>query len=328
MPLPNFFIAGAPKAGTTSLYHYLGQHPQIYMSPLKEPCFFADEFRYENLDEETQRLRGLERDDLAAYLRGPMTGKRMTGFVTRWEDYLKLFRNARDEAAIGEASVCYLWSKTAPANIAARIPQARIVAMLRDPAERAFSAYLQVVTLDLVRMPFSEYIEAGLRRGGTRLGRFHPFLEFGLYAEQIARYLDLFPRNRMQICFYDDYQRDPLATLAGIFRFLSVDDSFVPDTSQRHLQPRAPRFPGMSRFLKERGVWRAAKDRLPPALLHALRGIAFRPRASLAPRPEDRARLVDYYRDDILKLSRLLNRDLQSWLTVPTASGTPPSGPA
>src|SRR5256885_16068929 len=95
---PNFFLAGAPKAGTTSLYHYLDQHPQVFMSPIKEPCYFSDEIRPEHLAAELQRPSGL-----AEYLAGPMTEKRFGGPVCRWEDYLRLFERVQGAGAIGEA---------------------------------------------------------------------------------------------------------------------------------------------------------------------------------------------------------------------------------
>ena len=109
-PLPNFFIVGAPKAGTTSLYHHLDQHPQIYMSPLKEPCYFSSELRPENYTEELQPWITREIQALQQYLAGPMTEKRFGGLVSEWDDYIKLFRNAAGAHTIGEASVCYLWS--------------------------------------------------------------------------------------------------------------------------------------------------------------------------------------------------------------------------
>lgn len=110
-PTPNFFLVGAPKAGSTSLNHYLDQHPQIYMSPIKEPHYFADEIRPDNFDDE---MRCLTEPGLAAlreYLQGPASAKFSGGPVTEWRDYLKLFQHVNGETAIGEASVGYLWSK-------------------------------------------------------------------------------------------------------------------------------------------------------------------------------------------------------------------------
>jgi hypothetical protein len=116
--LPNFFVVGAPKAGTTSLYWYLDQHPQVYMSPIKEPNYFAAEIREENFDPK------LDTRGLREFLSGPMREKRFGGIVADWEDYLRLFASARNECALGEASSVYLWSQTAPEVIACKIPDA------------------------------------------------------------------------------------------------------------------------------------------------------------------------------------------------------------
>ena len=131
--LPNFFIAGVPKAGTTSLHRYLCQHPQVYMSPIKEPTFFAaadllsqDDFR---------RRQERERAALQSYLAGPQAGPAPL-YVTDWDDYLKLFRNVQDETAIGDASAGYFWLPSAAGAIRAKVPDARLIFMLRDPADR------------------------------------------------------------------------------------------------------------------------------------------------------------------------------------------------
>jgi hypothetical protein len=313
--LPNFFIVGAPKAGTTALYHYLDQHPQIYMSRVKEPCYFASELRPAKFSKDVQPLMRRVNLDLQEYLKGPMSTRHFGGLVMEWKDYLKLFRNANGESAIGESSVCYLWSKTAAAGIASRIPNAKIIMILRNPADRLFSQYLHLVTVGSVRVSFRECVERGLRANRQEFGRYHPFLEFGMYHDQVQRYLDLFPRERIRIYFYEDYQRSALALLQDIFRFLSVDSGFVPDTSKRHLEPRVPRLLTTSYLLKKYGAWPRLKDLIPPALRDTARAVVLRQNKSLSLKPEDRSYLVQYYRDDIQKLSKLLDRDLRGWLS-------------
>jgi hypothetical protein len=226
--LPNFFLVGAPKAGTTSLYHYLAQHPQVYMSPIKEPCYFSDEIRPENLAPE---IRGDSRD-VDEYLAGPMTERKFGGPVVRWEDYLRLYAAVRDEVAIGEASVIYLWSPSAARNIARVVPDARILIVLRDPIERAWSQYRDMVTQVGPRWSFDELVAASLSYRGDQLTFEHPFLELGRYREQVARYTSSFAA--VQIAHYEHFRGAPQSTLASIFRFLEVDDSFLPDMTRRH----------------------------------------------------------------------------------------------
>jgi hypothetical protein len=332
--LPNFFLAGAPKAGTTSLCHYLDQHPQVYMSPIKEPCYFASEFRLENCAHELIPMLERGERELRKYLDGPMRERRFGGMVTEWEDYERLYRHVRGETAIGEASVGYLWSETAAQNIHAKIPNAKILLILRNPADRAFSQYLHQVALVGLPLSFRQQIEACMRNRSRKFSLQYPLLEFGLYHGQVSRFLELFPRQNICIHLYDDYRSNAAAVMANIFRFLGVDDTFMPDTSQRHLELSLPRLAGVSHALRQLGVWQAIKRITPAKLLPAARRVAFTPRRKLVLDPEDRRYLVDYYAEDIRKLAMLLDRDLSAWLqpaggskkTIPpTAATTTPS---
>ncbi len=280
--LPNFFIAGAPKSGTTSLYHYLDQHPEIYMSPVKEPNYFASEIRLEHFSE---RLRPRAEQDVAplrAYLDGPMREKRFGGLVTEWSDYLRLFHDAEGHKAIGESSVCYLWSESAARNIRVSIPHARIILVLRNPVEMVFSMYLHTVRSLGKHHTFREAIQLGLEQRGGKIDFMHPFLDMGLYHQQVKRYLDTFPEEQIRIYLYQEYQAEPERMLADIFRFLGVDPAFSPERSKRYLEAAAP-------------------DVIDPA---------------------DRAFLTEFYRDDIVKLAGLLKRDLSTWLAGGSACST------
>ena len=315
-PLPNFFVVGAPKAGTTSLFHYLDQHPQIYMSPIKEPAYFSQEIRLENFGADMKELTLRDIPALRQYLDGPMIDKRFGGPVTEWEDYVRLFRGVRTQVAIGEASVCYLWSETAAPLIAAQFPEARILMVLRDPADRAFSHYLQALSSGVTRSTFRHYVEADLACQSNAFTLTHPFLAFGSYYKQVKRYQDLFPEKNIRILFYEDYKRNAHSVLRGIFEFLSVDSSFISDTTQRYFEPRIPRFQATRGWLTGSGKWQHVRQMVPPSVRRALRPVLFRRRASLQLEPADRALLAQYYRDDILKLGSLLNRDLSSWLAA------------
>lgn len=288
---PNFFIVGAQKAGTTSLYHYLAQHPQIYMSPVKEPSYFAPE-------------------------------QCPADCVPSWEAYLRHFAEVCDEPAVGEATATYLWSETAARNIAARVPDAKIIISLRNPIERAFSQYLHMLTQGATRNSFREQIQLGLscRRGQFSL--LWPFLELGNYYEQIVRYLDVFPRSQIHVLYYEQLERVPLQVVQSLYSFLGVDAGFVADVGYRHNQPRVHRFTKTTFFLRRSGAWRHVRRLVPEPLLPHLRKVLFRPRESLQIAPEDRAFLAGYYREDVIKLSLLLDRDLTAWLDgdAPTAT--------
>jgi Sulfotransferase family len=273
--LPNFFIAGAPKSGTTSLYHYLDQHPDIHMSRIKEPNYFASEIRLENFSEWLRPRAEKDGPTLRAYLNGPMREKRFGGMVTEWSDYLRLFRKADAQKAIGEASVCYLWSESAAANIRRALPDARIILILRNPVEMVFSMYLHNRRSEGTSLSFREAIQKGIEQRGGGFDIFHPFLDMGLYYEQVKRVLEAFPKDQVRIYWYEEYKSKPLRMLSDIFRFLEVDPRFRPDMSKRYLEAGAP-----------------------PITLE----------------PADRAFLTEFYREDVEKLATLLTRDLSGWL--------------
>lgn len=272
--LPNFFLAGAPKSGTTSLYHYLDQHPEIYMSPIKETNYFASEIRVAGFSESLRPRAEQDAPKLRKYLDGDIREKRFGGIVTEWSDYLKLFEQVDGERAIGEASVCYLWSESAPVNIARCIPDAKTILVLRNPLETVFSMYLQSRRGGAFTGSFAEALKLGLRQRGGPIDLMHPFLDLGLYYEQVTRFLETFAAERVGIYWYEDYRQDASAMLADVFRFLNVDPDFRPDLSRRYLES------GDAQEME----------------------------------PADRALLISFYRDDIQKLASLLKRDLSNWV--------------
>jgi hypothetical protein len=312
--LPNFFLVGAPKTGTTSLYHYLKQHPEVYLSPVKEPCFFASEMRADNFSREFADSMRVSSRALRRYIDGPMSGPNPGGIVTEWNEYLKLFKNVGAENAIGEASVCYLWSPTAAANIRAQVPQAKIVVILRDPAERAFSQYLQYAVSGLLTRSFREHIELCLRTTASTFGPLRPFLEYGLYYEQVKRYLDAFPHEHVSIYIYEEAWRSPSQLLKDLFGFLGVDSSIEVDTSLRNLPGRAPRVMALHYILRKSGLIPGMKRLLPASFRSHLRATLYKQKPSVQLEEKDRQLTLEYYRADIQKLSSLLDRDLTAWL--------------
>jgi len=309
---PNFFLVGAPKAGTTSLYHYMDQHPDVYMSPLKEPFYFSQEMRPENFVEEVQpEIRKMVRST-RRYLDRGAQDLRFAGYVTEWEDYCRLFARAREEKAIGEATVLYLWSKTAAERIAARIPEAKILIILRNPAERAFSQYLQNISEDMVRWSFREHLQAAFARSGEeKFSMIYPFLELGLYADQVQRYQQHFPAAQIRIWLYESTMSPGF--LKEVWEFLGVDSEFEADTSKRYMEPKI-RKTGVRTGLRRSGIWRGIRHALPSTIRLSLRKLAYRQRDAIQMERAERELLIEYYREDVRKLEKLIDRDLSAWL--------------
>jgi len=310
--LPNCFLVGAPKAGTTSLYHYLDQHPQIYMSPIKEPNFFADEIRAENFEASLRPGAARDARMLREFLSGPMRRKLFGAIVADWDDYMRLFANARAEPVVGEASVCYLWSPSAAERIAQKIPDAKILVMLRNPADRAFSDYLQNIGNGHIRWSFREHIRRNLAHRSGQFAVHYPFLELGLYSKQLSRYLERFGRN-VWVGFYEDFKNRPLEVFQEICRFLGVDPEFSPDMTVRHLEAQIPRIAAVAR-LKPLGIWKSAARVIPVSLHPLIVRMLVRKPGALQMDAADRNYLQDFYGDDIRQIAILLGRNLDGWL--------------
>ena len=298
MSLPNFVIIGAAKAGTTSLYHYLRQHPQIYMSPRKEPHFFA--FGEAPLPE----------------WQGPPLNRKKVGMTL--EDYLKLFEDARNELAIGEASVSNFQPRACE-RIQHYLPDAKLIAILRQPADRIYSFYLYLRLKGFE--PLGSFAEALRMEELGQRENWMPWLRYneeGFYYAALKNYYDRFPREQIRVYLYDDWQREPLTILRDIFEFLGVEDQFMPDISIRHNIGRLPRSQHLLHFLKNPD--HPLKTWLKPLVPFPIRQRLVRSlhKANLTtPPPLDpqlRRKLTERYRDDIRQLETLIERDLSAWL--------------
>jgi len=299
--MPNFLILGAQKAGTTSLHYYLGQHPEVYVSPIKETHFFD---------------HGGERQTYAGPSRIPGPAIRTA------EEYEKLFDGVRDQKAAGEATPTYLYLPGVAERIKAHVPEAKLIAILRDPAERAYSAYQHAVRNG--REPLREFSEALAEEDRRVREGWHPIYHYrsrGFYHAQLSRYFEAFGRERVKVYLYDDLRSDPFGMMRDIFRFLGVDDSFTPDTSTRYNLSGVPRSRAVGSLVKKLGgLTSAVKKVVPFGARQRIKGHVFVKAPPLD--PEVRRGLIEAYREDVLKLQEALGRDLSAWMRVEPA-GSP-----
>jgi hypothetical protein len=302
--MPNFLILGAMKAGTTSLYHYLQQHPQVYMSPIKEPNFFA--------------LEGRKLDFNGAEGREWINDRIKREFVTNIAEYRALFEEASSETAIGEASTMYLYSPEAPGRIKHYIPKANLITILRNPVERAYSAFLYMCRDS--REPLSDFSEA-LRAEETRMRNNWEWIwhykNAGFYYVQLKRYFDVFDQDQIKVYLYEDLRTDTPHVLQSIFKLLKVDDTFTPDTSLRHNLSGVPKNRALFSYIRGPNVVKSVRKPLLPKELRRRISAKLQSRIlveapSLA--PAIRRELIELYRDDILRLEGLIERDLSGWL--------------
>ncbi|MBO9997919.1 MAG: sulfotransferase [Cyanobacteria bacterium SID2] len=226
--LPSFFIVGAAKSGTSSLWHYLKQHPSIFMSSPKEPNFFV----FKGVDLHHQK--GPSRPDI-------LYRKLYRNSILNFDEYQNLFEDARDIPAVGEASVRYLYFPETARRIHEKIPDAKIIVMLRNPIERLYSHYnmnyrslLEPLSLDKALDREAERIQAGWDYD------WH-YTKVGMYYPQIEKYINCFGRENVKVIIYDDFNKNPIEISHEVYRFLGVDDSFNACIQQRLNEGYRPR---------------------------------------------------------------------------------------
>jgi hypothetical protein len=179
---------------------------------------------------------------------------------------------------------------------------------------RAFSQYLQALTSGLVRSTFRESIELDTRWNGTGFSVLYPFLDYGRYYTQVQRFLQTFAADQVRIYLYEEYRLQTLAVFQDIFRFLNVAVDFRVDVSRKYMEPLLPRFSALGFLLRRKGLVRKTWEVVPSPVRKLLRVLSFKRRDTSTIDPNDRAYLVELYRDDIRRLSGLLRRDLSMWL--------------
>jgi Sulfotransferase family len=308
--VPDFFIVGHHKSGTTALYQMLKSHPQIFLSALKEPRYMASDMR--------ERFRQpREREH-------PQT----------LEQYLALFAAARPEQRAGEASATYLWSHTAAERIAQLQPAARIVAILREPASFLRSLHLTYLRAHVEsEKDFRKALalEASRREGRDIPRRSHlpQLLQYSdqvRYVEQLRRYHDRFPPEQVMVLIYDDFRADNEGTVRAVLRFLDVDDSVPIAAADSNVTTRTVRSHQADDIVYSVSLGRGRVSRLTKGAVKALTTRRWRHGAvraarrrfvmTEAPEPDERLmiELRRRFKPEVVALSEYLDRDLvQLW---------------
>ncbi len=291
--LPNFFIVGAARCGTTSLFDAIGQHPDVFCCPVKEPNHFALELAERPWVIESAKRRGVL---IAPGLPG-MTVLPRVAITPDYNAYLQLFGSWNGQRAIGEASTAYFMSPHAAEAIAERVPAARIIAVLRHPVKRATS-----------EIQMHEQLGRDLETSGNKKAN---AIEASFYAPQVRRFLDAFPREQVLFLIFEDMLARPAETLARVFSHIGVNPAKGENIGfTHHNQSRSVRFAGLNKLLFRSGL-RDVMVHILPARLR--RSLAKRYYTS-APPPAAAPVSIDLFRDDIAETSALIGQDLSRWL--------------
>ena len=304
-PRPDFLVVGAPKAGTTALHAALAQHPQVFTTTPKEPKFWLCD------------------DAPPPHWCGPGDRHSQQEWIWRREDYAALFRGAGPGQVRGESTPFYLWSRSAQRRIAAELPDVRLIALVRDPVDRAYSNWMHLWSDGLEPVDdFEEAFALQDERADRGYAPFWRYRDLGLYGEQLAHLRTLVDPGRILVVRYRDVVDDPAGTVDRACRFLGIEPGLVPQIPRdnarpfvvpgwraRTLGPVVRTGAALAQFAPPTW-WRTASR--PLVRLLAGRGEPFRPHLT----PQQRARLLPAFTDDIELLGEVVGEDFGDWLST------------
>lgn len=297
MSMPNFLVIGAPKSGTTSLYHYLKQHPNIYLPDQKELHYFSF-------------------PELGLASAGPGDAAVRDGLCQTWEQYATHYLDARNHSAIGDISPSYLYYSSSATKIREKLGMVKIIVIIRNPVDKAYSQYMHMVREDLEGLSFQDAIAAESGRLKQDWGDIWRYMESSLYADRLKEFIDVFGEENVKIILFDDFTKHTLAVLADLFKYIGVDPKVEISTNEKFNRTGTPKNPFISNMMRKQGWLKAlVKKVLPSGLRFRLRNWIINANTGDKPElsPELRLSLLKYFREDIVKVERLIGKST-GWL--------------
>jgi len=284
----DFFIVGAPKAGTTSLYHYLNEHLEVEMSSQKEPDYFSDDALQEQ---------------------GMYYGKNR---IDTLDKYNNLFVNPQAKLR-GEGSVSYFFYYDVPNKIKKYNPDSKIIIMLRNPIDRAFSHYLMDYRLGLVSESFEDIVKKNSNHKYAHLF-YQQYIQVGEYANQLKRYLNVFNRENILLIDYEDFKKDVAGVVNKTYLFLGVNDDFQPNLNKKHNTYSMPKnriIRYIYSFVPLRNLLTSIFSK---EMIKSTRNFLFKSDKKPIMQVETRLFLKKHFEKDVNELSELLNKDYTKWI--------------
>lgn len=290
--LPDFIVIGAPRSGTTSLFFYLKQHPEIFLPKRKELHYFSSNLLFENVA-------------------GPGDRDALGGICATWEEYISYYSSADDELIVGEISPSYLYFCEVSECIREKLGEVKIIASLRNPVEKAFSHYQWLKRTERETLSFYDALMAETQRQAQGWGDMWRYAEGSLYADRIKKYLSVFGTKNVKIILAEELFTTPDKVMEALLAFLSVDTKFVLDTSisyNRSGQQRSQLI--VNFFSKPNRLREFMKQFIPPAIRAKVRMTILD--ANTAEKEimdkESEEYLKSYFHEDILRLERIIGR--------------------
>lgn len=300
--LPNFLIVGAPRCGTTSTYHYLLQHPDVFLPVVKEPSYFSLHWK-------------------SSLPKGYVDCGRSK--IRSWDSYLGLFKDAQGTRMIGEASTdtLYYHEHTIP-EIRKRLANPKIIIMVRNPVDRAFSSHQFLVRDGMESGSFEDSLSHEKTRIEENWSHIWRYRAVSHYATGVQAFMENF--DDVFVGVFDDLCENPLKFIQSVFRFLEVDFDFAPNVKLAFNRSGKPASRRIQKMITQPAKWQPIIRALGYRVLGEHGWVRFRdslksrfvsPRSDVA--QDTRAQLIREFADDINSLQNLVGRDLAHWLRVP-----------
>ncbi|PCJ81659.1 MAG: hypothetical protein COA49_03885 [Bacteroidetes bacterium] len=309
----NFFVIGAAKAGTTTVFERLNAREDVYLSPLKEPNYYSSDIDTSKFSPE---FKANTRLDLSEYFSTSPLQTLQIGFVRDSREYASLFEPAPSSAILlGECSTSYLWSSAAPSLLKADHPSAQILIMLRNPIDRLFSHYMMARKYGFTKLPLREAVEKDLTHPSPGWGASELFVELGMYSEQINRWKAQFPDSSIKIMLTEDL-RSP-EKWNELIDWLGLPKDSETNTSLKSKSDAntagLAKFEGLNRFLTSRGLKHKLGNLIPKGLKRRLVNWYYSsenlPKISV----EERKYLMSLYSEEIEKLRKDFGLKVEHW---------------
>jgi len=303
--LPNFLIIGAGKSGTTSIYEYLSQHPEVFMSPVKETNFFA-----------------LEGKEVKARDNSPEQTEHYPWAINNFTDYQGLFEEAGNAKAIGEASPMYLYNKDAPVRIKERLPRVKLIAILRQPVDRLYSRYMHLMREG--REPGKQFADALDEQ--SIWWRRNDLVKEGFYGTYLKRYYGLFNNDQIKVLLYDELKSNPEKVMLELYEYIGVEPTFKPDFSTEFNKSGRIKNRFVNQLIGQNSIVTKTLQSTSPTLLKYIKGQRHLKaiitkwrnknlqKGTLSPVLKQEM-TQSIYHEEIGLLETLMQRDLSQWLT-------------
>lgn len=279
---PNLFIVGAARCGTTSLHNYLKQIPGIYMSELKEPHFFSSEFlpdHYRNV-------------------------------INNEKDYRKLFEGITDEKIIGETSPSYFWKYKVASKIYKFTPKGKIIIMLRDPIERAYSHYMMDFNKGIIKIKLKEMLEKLNSKKTITLDMIPESIQQSFYHDAIKEYVEIFGRKNVKCIIFEEFQNNEKQIIQDILQFLNFNGDLTQIKIKKENPLRMPKGAFGRFILKHHTIRNIAIKTTPKKIRTYIQEIALPENKKIEISKEHKRFLKKLFSEDVIKVQKLLNTDL------------------